>query len=247
MLRSRPDPHLRVFAPLPTGNDVDAEPAVRDRIDRDRHARGYRRGHGQYRAGGEQPNPARHRSQPGHQCEGFQIVIPKLRRAAKPVQFDHRQSEIEAEPFGLLHDLAVEVETRPILRRGRRNQPAIVADRNKDTEFHGFALAPAQNGSGISPRLVVGLVTATRMPTANSPWDAPEVGSARLQVPTTGALARSEVIDRISAQVSRVLSAGMLDALACVTHRCRRLVGGCNDRPFRPTLYPPQCSRRSRP
>jgi len=167
-------------------------------------------------AGGEQANAARHRPQPGHQGEGFQIIVPELRRAAKPVQFDHRQCEIEPEAFGLLHDLAVEVEARPVLRRGGRDQPAVVTDRNKDTEFHGFAPAQASNGSGISPRLVVALVTATTMPTAKSPRDAGNFGSARLPVPTARALARSGVTAGIFPHVSRALSAGMLDARAGV-------------------------------
>ena len=54
VLGARPDAHLRVFAPLPAGDDVHAEPAMRDRVDRHRHARGDRRRHRQHRAGGEQ-------------------------------------------------------------------------------------------------------------------------------------------------------------------------------------------------
>src|ERR1700731_2356362 len=69
--------------------------------------------------------------------ERFQIVIPELRWTAKPVQFDHRQRKIEAEAFRLLDDLAIEVEGGPVLRRGRRDQPAVVADRDEDAQFHG--------------------------------------------------------------------------------------------------------------
>jgi len=36
--------------------------------------------------------------------------------------------EVEPMPFGFLNYLAVVVECRPVLRRGRRDQPPVVAD-----------------------------------------------------------------------------------------------------------------------
>ena len=90
--------------------------------------------------GREQLDAARHRGQPGHQGERFEVVVPELRRAAEAVQFDHRQREIEAKALGLLHDLVVEIEARHVLRRGGRDQPAIVADRDEDADFHGLCL-----------------------------------------------------------------------------------------------------------
>jgi len=81
----------------------------------------------------KQPDAARHGRQSGHQGEGFQIVVPELRRAAEPVQFDHRQCKVEAEALGLVHDLTVEIIARSILWRGGGDQPTVVADRDKDT------------------------------------------------------------------------------------------------------------------
>jgi hypothetical protein len=54
---------------------------------------------------------------PRHQGEALQAVIPELGLSAKPVQFDHREGEIEAIRFGLQHNLFVELEARHVLRR----------------------------------------------------------------------------------------------------------------------------------
>ena len=136
VLGAGPDAHLGIFAALPAGDDVHAEPAVRDLIDRHRHARGDRRRHRQHRAGGEQLDARRHRGQPGHQRERFEIVVPEPRRPAEAVQLDHRQREVEAEALGLLHDRPVQIEARLVLRRGGGDQPAVVADRNEHTKLH---------------------------------------------------------------------------------------------------------------
>ncbi len=61
-----PDAHLGVFAPLPAGDDVHAETAVRDAVDRHRHARRDRRRHGEDGTGGEQLDAAGHGREPGH-------------------------------------------------------------------------------------------------------------------------------------------------------------------------------------
>src|ERR1700730_591616 len=52
MLGARPNAHLRVFAPLPARDDVHSEAAMRDAVNRHRHAGGDRRRHSENGAGG---------------------------------------------------------------------------------------------------------------------------------------------------------------------------------------------------
>jgi len=78
--------------------------------------------------------------QPGHQCERLEIVVPELALAAEAAQLDHRQREFKPVALGLLHDLAVEIEARLILRRCGRDQPTVVAHGNKDAKIHLRAL-----------------------------------------------------------------------------------------------------------
>src|SRR5580692_8843033 len=50
------------------------------------------------------------------------------------MQLNHRQRKIESIALGLLDDRAIEIERRHILRRGRRDDPAVVADRNENAD-----------------------------------------------------------------------------------------------------------------
>src|SRR5260370_9608696 len=70
------------------------------------------------------------------QSEGREVVVPVGRLAAEAAQLDHRQGEVEAVTLGPQHDLTVEIEARRVLRRRRRDQPAVVADGNEDADFH---------------------------------------------------------------------------------------------------------------
>jgi hypothetical protein len=87
-------------------------------------------------AGGMEFYPRCHGGKPGHQGEGFQIVVPKLAFAAEAAQLDHGEREFQPVGFGLLHHLAVERETWLVLRRCGGDQPAIIADRDEDAYVH---------------------------------------------------------------------------------------------------------------
>ena len=143
---ARPQSHLGIFRPLPAGDDVEAEPAARDRIDGRAHARGDRRRHGEGRHRGVEPDARGHRGQSCHQGEGFEVVVPELAFAAEAPELDHRQHEIEPVALGIERGLPVELEARLVLRRGRRDQPAVAADRDEDSDFHG-AWSPPHGGS----------------------------------------------------------------------------------------------------
>ena len=78
----------------------------------------------------------RHGREPGHQREAFEAVIPEFGFAAEPVELDHREGEIETISLRLQHNLLVELEAWHVLRRRRRNDPAIVVDRNEDANVH---------------------------------------------------------------------------------------------------------------
>jgi len=112
----------------------------RDRVDGDRHAGDQRRRQREHGGRGVEPDLAGHRGQPGHQCERLEIVVPELALAAEAAQLDHRQREFKPVALGLLHDLAVEIEARLILRRCGRDQPTVVAHGNKDAKIHLRAL-----------------------------------------------------------------------------------------------------------
>src|SRR4051794_28043327 len=159
-------------------------------------------------------------------------MVPVLGRTAEPVQFDHRQREIEAEALGLLHHLPVQIETRLVLRRGGRDQPPVVADRNEDTQFHGSCLALALHSSG-APPCVVAKLTARRVPSAAPtvwrgarPWMRPFLlqGQAtarglvsRPQMPTAAA-SRSHPAERSSdAPYPRRNQSACLSSLMLVT------------------------------
>ena len=73
---------------------------------------------------------------PAINVNDFEIVIPELAFAAETPQLDHGKREFESIALGLLHNLAIEVEARLVLRRRGRNQPAVVADGNKNAEIH---------------------------------------------------------------------------------------------------------------
>ena len=136
VLLARPQAHLLVLHLGPAGDDVDAEAAVRDRIDGRGHARHDRRRDGQHRDRGIELDALGDGGEAGHQREGFEIVVPELALAAEAAQLDHRQREIEPVMLGLQHDLLVELEGRHVLRRCRGDQPAVVADRNEHTDIH---------------------------------------------------------------------------------------------------------------
>ena len=111
-----PQAHLLVLDLLPARDDVDSETSLRDRIDGGGHAGDQRRRQGQHRRRGVEHDTARHRSQPGHQREGFEIIVPELGLAAEAMELDHRKREFEPVPLGLLDDGLVEGETRLVLR-----------------------------------------------------------------------------------------------------------------------------------
>ena len=64
-------------------------------------------------------------------------MVPELALSAEAAQLDHRQHEVEPEALGIERDGAIELEARLVLRRGRRDQPAVAADGNEDADFHG--------------------------------------------------------------------------------------------------------------
>ncbi|MNL42255.1 hypothetical protein D3C87_1646980 [compost metagenome] len=136
MLLARPQAHLVVLGLLPAGHQVDAEAAGGDRVDGRGHAGHDGRRDGQGGGGGEDLDPVGHGRQAGHQGEALQIVLPELGLAAEPAQLDHREREVEAVLLGLLHDLLVQREARHVLRSRLGDQPAVVADRNEDADFH---------------------------------------------------------------------------------------------------------------
>ena len=112
----------------------------------DAHARGDRRRDGQRRHRCIESDARGDRGQAGHQGERIEVVVPELAFAAEAAQLDHRQHEVEAVALGVERDLAVEGEARLVLRRGRRDQPAVAADGDEDTDFHALrppVMAPA--------------------------------------------------------------------------------------------------------
>jgi hypothetical protein len=137
MLVARPQAHLAVFGPLPAGDQVEAEAAVADRIDRVAHARAEGRRDDERRAGRVELDLLGDRGEPRHQREALEIIFPELGLAAEAAQLDHRQQEVDPVALRLERDLLVEVEARHVLRRVLGDQPAIVADRDEDSDFHG--------------------------------------------------------------------------------------------------------------
>src|SRR5580704_16127576 len=136
MLVAGPEPHLLVFLGLPTGHDIHAEAARRDRIDRHRHPGYESRRHGQHRHGGEKLDLPRHRGDPGHESERFEIVYPIFAGPVVAAQFNHREREIEPVELRPLYDSPIEIEAGHGLWRGRRHQPAAAADRDEHANLH---------------------------------------------------------------------------------------------------------------
>jgi hypothetical protein len=139
MLVPRPQPHLAVFGTLPAGDQVEAEAAVADRVDRVAHPRAEGGRDDEGRAGGVDLDLLGYGGEAGHQSEALQIIFPEFGLAAEAPQFDHREQEIDAVALGFLGDFLVEVEARHVLRGVFRDQPAVVADRGEDADFHGSA------------------------------------------------------------------------------------------------------------
>jgi hypothetical protein len=133
---ARPQTHLLVLGALPAGDDVEAEPAARDLVDGDGHARGDGRRHGQRSDRGVELDAPGDRRQRRHQGERLEIEVPEMTGAAEAAQLDHREREVEAIGLGLLHDGAVELEARQVLRRRGRDEPAVIADRDEDADLH---------------------------------------------------------------------------------------------------------------
>ncbi len=133
----RPQAHLAVLRLLPAGDEVHAEAAAGDRVDGRSHARDDGRRQSERCGGGEQLDLAGDGSQARHQREGLQVVFPEFGFAAEAAQLDHRQREVEAVALGLLHDGLVQLEARHVLRRILGDEPAVVADRNENTNIHG--------------------------------------------------------------------------------------------------------------
>ncbi len=138
VLLARPQAHLVIFGLLPAGDQIDAETAVGDGVDGVGHPRADRRRDGERRDGGEYLDLLGDGGKAGHQRETLEIMLPELGLAAESAQLDHREGEIEAVFLGLDHDLLVEVEARHILRSILGDQPAIVADRNENADFHDY-------------------------------------------------------------------------------------------------------------
>ena len=134
---ARPHAHLAVLGLLPAGHQIHPEAAIGNRVDGRGHARHDGRRQGEGSGGGEQLDLAGDSRQPRHQREGLQVVLPEFGLTAKAAQLDHRQREIETVALGLLHDGLVEFEGRHVLRRVFGNEPAVVADRNENTNIHG--------------------------------------------------------------------------------------------------------------
>ena len=154
MLVARPQPHLAVFGALPAGDQVEAEAAVADRIDRVAHPRAEGRRDDERRAGRVDLDLLGDRGEAGHQREALEIILPEFGLAAEAAQLDHREQEIDAVALGLLRDLLVEIEARHILRRVFRDQPAIVADRHEDADFHHSAPSSSAPASQARENLV---------------------------------------------------------------------------------------------
>ncbi|STV74714.1 Uncharacterised protein [Klebsiella michiganensis] len=68
-------------------------------------------------------------------------MIPEFGLAAEAAQFNHRQREIEAVVFGFLHDGLIELKRRHVLGSMGGNQPAVITNRNEDTNFHTYLSA----------------------------------------------------------------------------------------------------------
>jgi hypothetical protein len=136
VLVSGPQAHLAVLAGRPPGDDVDAEAAGGDGVDRHGHAGDDGRRQGEDRGRRVEPDAVRHGGQARHQGERFETAVPELRLAAEALEFDHRQGEVEAVFLGLAHDRLVQLERRHVLRRALGHEPAVVADGDEDTDVH---------------------------------------------------------------------------------------------------------------
>src|SRR5260370_7350957 len=78
---------------------------------------------------------ARRRGRAFNTGEQFKFLSPEFTCPAKTAQLDHGKGEIEPIGFRLRYDLTVEVERRLVLRRGRRDQPTVVADGDENSDL----------------------------------------------------------------------------------------------------------------
>ena len=127
---------MGIFRLLPTGDDVQSEPAIGNGIDGRRHS-GHNGGrHDQGGGGGEEFYARSNGGQAGHEGKSLQIILPKLRLPAEPAVLDHREGKIDPTPLGFQHDGLVQLEAGLVLRRVGGDQPAVVPDGDEDTDFH---------------------------------------------------------------------------------------------------------------
>ncbi|VTT28337.1 Uncharacterised protein [Klebsiella pneumoniae] len=63
-------------------------------------------------------------------------MVPEFGLATEAAQLDHRQGEIKVIVLGFLHNSFVQFERGHVLRGVVGDQPAVVTDRDKDTNFH---------------------------------------------------------------------------------------------------------------
>ena len=106
-----------------------------------------------------------HGRQAGHQGERFQVVAPELAGAAEAAQLDHRQHETQAVALGRRHDPLVELEAGPVLRRRRRDQPAVVADGNENADVRPWSRCRFEGvpvGGHLAARMSLVLVVSRR-------------------------------------------------------------------------------------
>ena len=76
------------------------------------------------------------RSEPRHEGERLEVIVPELRLSAETAQLDHRQREGESLLLCLDYDALVELERGFVLRCVFGDEPAIVADGNENPEVH---------------------------------------------------------------------------------------------------------------
>jgi hypothetical protein len=138
ILVTPPQAHLQVFELIPARDDVHAEPAVADVVDRRRHLGDDRRVHGRDGDRGVELDARRHRRHRRHQREGFEGVVPVVGDAAEAAPFDHGEQEVEPRGLGDQGVLLVEFPGREILRRrlGRHDGAAFGVGQ-EDSEFEG--------------------------------------------------------------------------------------------------------------
>ena len=137
---------------MPPGHNVDAKPSAGDVVDRRRHAGDESRMERGQCHRGEELDALGDGSQPRHQGEGFQVMIPERRPTAKTPEFDHRQEEVEAVRFCVLGDGAVEPKRRHVLGGVDRHHPTVVPDRNENPEIHRPSLLLRSSWLHIFPR-----------------------------------------------------------------------------------------------